>query len=274
MKQKNAITFLDGMRDSIPVAIVYFVVSFTFGVTIAKYGFPAWYSTLLSAINFTSVGQFTGTRMMVESAAIYEIGLAILVVNLRYILCGISISQKLDTKNKLQRMLMGMFIADEIYAVIANKKKVTFKYYMGLVVIPYICWLSGSTCGAYVDALLPERLQASMGIALFCMFIGIIIPPAMRDKRLFLTIGLSSGLSCLFYFTPYLNKVSFGFRIVIAAVISAAVSALLFPIETIDDDSEYTRDEQLSPSSDVDLTVPNEETPSEEPCPSDEEVTQ
>ncbi len=242
MKQKIGTTFLKGMRDSIPVAIVYFVVSFTFGVTIAKYGFPCWYATLLSAINFTSVGQFTGVRMMIESVAIYEIGLAILVVNLRYILCGISISQKLDTKSKWKRMLIGMFIADELYAVIANKQKVTFKYYMGLVPLPYICWIAGSTAGAYMDALLPERLQMAMGIALYCMFIGLIIPPAMRDKRLFFTIGLAAGISCLLYFTPYLNRISFGFRIVIAAVVAAVVSALLFPVSGIDDNSTYVRE--------------------------------
>lgn len=242
MKQKTAVSFLDGMRDSIPIAIVYFVVSFTFGVTIAKYGFPAWYATLLSSINSTSVGQFTGTRMMVESLTIYEIGLAILVVNLRYVLCGISLSQKLDTKSKWKRALVGLFIADELYAIISDKQNVPFKYYMGLVPLPYVFWLAGSTFGAYMDALLPERLQIAMGIALYCMFIGLIIPPAVRDKRRFFAMGLAAGISCLLYFTPYLNRVSFGFRIVIAAVVAALVSALVFPLSTVNDNYVYERE--------------------------------
>lgn len=242
MKQRTAVSFLDGMRDSIPVAIVYFVVSFTFGVTIAKYGFPAWYATLLSSINFTSVGQFTGTRMMIESLAIYEIGLAILVVNLRYVLCGISLSQKLDTKSKWKRALVGLFIADELYAVVSDKQSVPFKYYMGLVPLPYVFWLAGSTFGAYMDALLPERLQIAMGIALYCMFIGLIIPPAVRDKRRFFAMGLAAGISCLLYFTPYLNRISFGFRIVIAAVVAALISALVFPLSTVNDNYVYERE--------------------------------
>ena len=243
MKQKNSVTFIDGMRDSIPIAIVYFVVSFTLGVTIAKYAFPAWYAALFSAINFTSVGQATGIKMIAETATLLEIGIAVFIVNLRYILTGLSISQKLDTKSKWKRALIGLFITDEMYAIVAEKKKITFAYYIGASPLPYACWVLGTAVGAVADAYLPPRLQAAMGIALFCMFIGLIIPPATRDKRLFFTIVVSIGFSCLFYFTPYLNRVSFGIRIVLSAVVSALLSALIFPISNLDDDSEYKHGE-------------------------------
>ncbi len=242
MKQHTHETFLDGLRDSIPIAIIYFIVSFTFGVTVAEHAFPAWYAAIFSAVNYTSIGEITGLNMIIEGATLLEIGLAVFVVNLRYILTGLSLSQKLDTKNKWKRALIGIFITDEVYAVVAHNKKITFAYYMGISPLPYITWTLGTFVGALTDAILPENLQAAMGIALYCMFIGLLVPPAMRDKRIFFTIGLSAGLSCLFYFVPYLNRVSFGVRIVLSAVIAAGISSLVFTITKIDDDSVYVRE--------------------------------
>lgn len=236
------------MRDSIPIAIVYFIVSFTLGVTIAKYAYPAWYAALFSATSFTSVGQATGLKMIAEaSTSLLEIGIAVLIVNFRYILTGISLSQKLNTKSKWKRALIGFFITDEMYAVVSSKKTITFEYYMGASPIPYVSWVGGTVIGAVTDSFLPERVQVAMGIALYCMFIGLIIPPAKRDKRLFFTILLAAAVSCLFYFTPYLKDLSFGIRIVISAVVSALISALVFPVEYLDDDSVYVREPISAP---------------------------
>ena len=249
MKQRTHSTFLDGLRDSIPIAIIYFIVSFTLGVTIAKYTLPAWYAALFSAINFTSVGEATGLKMIVEGTNLGLIGLAVFIVNLRYILTGISLSQRLEPMSKLKRAILGIFITDEMYALVAHNSKITFNYYMGLCPIPYVCWTLGTAVGALTDAFLPPRLQAAMGIALFCMFIGLVIPPAKRDKRLFFTIGLSAAISCLFYFIPVLRAhVAFGIRLVISAIIAAAVTALVFPVDNVDMDLLYVRDSQNTDS--------------------------
>jgi len=242
MKLKTHSTFLDGLRDSIPIAVIYFLVSFTFGVTIARYAFPAWYGALFSAVNYTSIGEATGLKMIVEGATLFEIGAAVFVVNLRYILTGVSLSQRLEPMGRLKRLVIGIFITDELYAIVAHNKNITFKYYIGLSPIPYVCWTLGTFIGALTDAFLPPRLEAAMGIALFCMFIGLVIPPAKRDKRIFFTIGLAAFISCLFFFTPYLNKVTFGFRLVISSIVSAAVSALVFPVDNVDMDLPYTRE--------------------------------
>ena len=244
MKQKTHSTFIDGIRDSIPIAIIYFIVSFTLGVTIARFALPAWYAALFSAINYTSVGEATGLKMIVEAATLWEIGIAVFIVNLRYILTGISLSQRLEPMGKVKRAILGIFITDEMYALVAHNSKITFNYYIGLSIIPYVSWTLGTAVGALTDAFLPPRLQAAMGIALYCMFIGLVIPPAKRDKRLFFTIGLSAFISCLFYFTPWLkDHVSFGIRLVISAIIAAAVTALIFPVAGVDMDLLYTRDD-------------------------------
>ncbi|MBO4554181.1 MAG: AzlC family ABC transporter permease [Clostridia bacterium] len=244
MKQRTHSTFLDGIRDSIPIAIIYFIVSFTLGVTIARFALPVWYAALFSAINYTSVGEATGLKMIVEAATLWEIGIAVFIVNLRYILTGISLSQRLEPMSRVKRMIIGIFITDEMYALVAHNSKITFKYYIGLSIIPYVSWTLGTAVGALADAFLPPRLQAAMGIALFCMFIGLVIPPAKRDKRLFFTIGVAAFISCLLYFTPWLkDHISFGIRLVISAIIAAAISALIFPVAGVDMDLLYTRDE-------------------------------
>ena len=244
MKQKTHSTFIDGLRDSIPIAIIYFLVSFTLGVTIARFALPAWYAAFFSAINYTSIGEATGLKMIVEAATLWEIGIAVFIVNLRYILTGLSLSQRLEPMSKLKRAIIGIFITDEMYALVAHNSKITFKYYIGLSLTPYVCWTLGTAVGALADAFLPPRLQAAMGIALFCMFIGLVIPPAKRDKRLFFTIGVAAFISCLLYFTPWLkDHISFGIRLVVSAIIAAATSALVFPVAGVDMDLLYTRDD-------------------------------
>jgi len=236
IERSNKQVFLDGIKDGIPICIVYFIVSFTFGITVVNYNMPWWYATLISATNLTSAGQFAGVNLIVASAPYYEIGLTVLFINLRYFLMGVSLSQQLDSSySTLKRIVMSLFITDEIFALsITRGNKLKFIYFIGLSITPYFGWALGTLTGGLTNSVLPESLQAAMGIALYCMFIALVIPPAKVEKPIILTIALAVGFSCLFYYTPYLNQVSFGFRVIIATILSAGITALIFPIQDQD----------------------------------------
>lgn len=247
MRTKTKITnaFLCGIKDGVPIALIYFVISFSFGIAVVNYGMPAWYAALISGTNLTSAGQFAGINMMFALSSYFEIAITILLINARYVLMGLSLSQHTDPSVKLpKRIFMSLFLTDEMFAILmTNDKKVTFKYYIGLVILPYLAWTLGSLTGGMTHGFLPESLQAAMGIALYAMFIGIIIPPAKKSKSVFICISISAMFSCIFYFVPYLNKIPTGFQVVIATIISATICSLLFPVSpTINDRTEYVRE--------------------------------
>ena len=237
---REKVTFADGIKEGLPICIAYVAVSFTFGLVVVGYGAPAWLATLISATNLTSAGQFAGVSLMAQSAAYIEIIIAVLVINLRYALMSMSMSQQLDDETGTgKRLLMSAFITDETFAVATTKKRdLNFAYFMGLTLTPYFGWSLGTLAGALVGAILPDRLCAAMGIALYCMFIAIIIPPCKKSRAIIFCILLSVALTCLMYYLPFLAFITAGFRVVIAACVAAGVTAFVCPVK----DDEATRD--------------------------------
>ena len=226
--------FKNGLIDGVAVGFAYLAVSFSFGIFAVQKGMPYWLATILSASNITSAGQFAGITLIAEGAALLEIFFTVLVINARYFLMSLSLSQQLDENTStLKRLLMAYFITDEIFAIASMaKQKLNFKYFMGLSIAPFVGWTLGTLLGGVVNDLLPESLQTAMSIALYCMFIAIIVPPAKKSKPIILCIALAIIISCVFYFTPYLKDyISSGIRVIIASILAAGITAFVFPIQ-------------------------------------------
>ena len=227
------LTFTNGVKDGLPICFAYLAVSFTFGLSAVQEGLNAFLATLISATNITSAGQFAGLKMIVQGALFLEIFLAVFIINSRYMLMSLSLAQNLPQgTSTLKRFIMSIFVTDEIFAVGYDKgKKINFIYFIGLSLTPYIGWTIGTLLGGLTDSILPESLSLAMGIALYCMFIAIIVPPAKKSKPICFCIAVSIALSCLFYYTPYLDKINFGITVIICSLVSACITAWLFPIK-------------------------------------------
>ena len=167
-KIKNIKDIKKGLHDGIPIALGYISVSFTFGIMGVSSGLPWWQVLLISMTNLTSAGQFAGLGIMVMSGGLVEMALAQFVINLRYALMSISLSQKTDASfNLVSRLLTGFGITDEIFAVAASKNRTVGKYYMaGLIIMPYIGWASGTAAGALLGEVIPGILSSALGIAI------------------------------------------------------------------------------------------------------------
>jgi len=183
-KKKSIHEFIAGTKQSIPIALGYFPVSFTFGLMAVRGGIPVWIVILISMTNLTSAGQFAGTNLIIAGSGYVEITVTTFIINIRYMLMSLSLSQKLTQGvSSIKRWTMAFGITDETFTVAAMQKKdITYPYMMGLEVLPYIGWASGTAAGAIVCTLLPETLQNSMGIALYAMFIALVIPAAKKSK--------------------------------------------------------------------------------------------
>lgn len=223
--------FIRGLRHGIPIALGYLCVSFGFGILAVQLGFDIGTATAISMTNLTSAGQATGLKVMAEGGSYVEMALSQLLINLRYALMGISLSQKLDsTFNMPRRCLAAFGITDEIFAVAsAQEGKITARYMYGLILIAFLGWSGGTFLGAAAGELLPASVTNAMGLALYGMFLAIIVPPARKSRGVLVVILLAAACSVLCkYLLPFITS---GFAVIICAVIAAAAGALFFPVK-------------------------------------------
>ena len=227
------LTFKHGIKEGLPIGLGYLSVSFAFGVQASLLGVPWFMSLFISMTNLTSAGQLAGLTVIASLGTLLEMALTQLVINARYFLMSLTLSQKLDNKFSIgQRFLFSAFITDEIFAVSSSKiSPITKKYFFGLVVLPYVGWSLGTLLGAVAGDALPVQITNALGIALYAMFIAIIIPPAISVKGVLPAVLIASGLSIATYYIPIFSSVNAGFKYIFCALISAFITAYFFPIK-------------------------------------------
>lgn len=232
------LTFREGLADGIPIGLGYLSVSFSFGIAAVSQGLPWFAATIISMSNLTSAGQVAGLSIIAAAGTLLEMALAQLIINMRYALMSLSLSQKLDAGfTTPHRFLAAFGITDEIFAVSAGKSKdVTPQYMYGLILLPFICWSTGTMLGGIAGSILPEALCSALGIAIYGMFIAIFIPPARKSMGVFVTVVISAGMSCCLEFIPLFDGVSSGFAIIICTLAAAAVGAVFFPRKEADEE--------------------------------------
>ena len=221
-----------GLRDGIPICLGYFSVSFAFGIFATGEGLSVLESVMISVFNLTSAGQLAGVPIIAHGGSFIELALTQLIINLRYALMSISLSQKLGNSIRLgDRFLIAFSNTDEVFAVASGQHgSVGRRYMYALIATPILGWTLGTLLGAIAGNILPAVVVSALGIAIYAMFIAIVVPVACFDRKTGLCALLSVALSCLFYFTPVLNTVPSGFVIIICAVVASIVFALIFPI--------------------------------------------
>ncbi len=224
--------FKRGLKDGIPIMLAYFAVSLAFGVSAVGLGVPNFIAVIMSMTNLTSAGQQAGVIIVAGLGTVFEIVLTQLVINARYFLMSLSLSQKLDKKfTLLDRFLCGFGITDEIFAVAVSKKGEVCKQYMyGLILLPFLGWTLGTLTGTLLGSFLPEFIVSALSIAIYAMFIAIVIPPCFVDKKIIPVILLSAGLSCLFFFVKVFEPIK-DIACVICAIVASIFGAIFFPIK-------------------------------------------
>ena len=222
-----------GLQDGIPIALGYVSVSFAFGMMASNQGIPVWASVLISFSNLTSAGQFAGLGIIAANGSMMEMALSQFVINLRYFLMSLSLTQKLDEKTKtLQRAVIAHGITDEIFALSSSKpKKVGFLYMISLMFLPILGWIGGTFLGATASTLLPVILRDSLGIMIYGMFLAIIIPPCRTSKNIRIVVLMAAVTSCLFQVLSAYISIGSGFVIILCTLFAAGVGAFLFPID-------------------------------------------
>lgn len=231
--------FRGGLSGGLPIALGYIAVSFAYGLFAAEGGLTPLTASILSLSNLTSAGQFAGTQLIFAGAPYIEIFVTVLLINLRYMLMALSLSQKLRPGiGAFGRAAIGYGVTDEVYAVAALQPgEPGLAYMAGLILLPVIGWTGGTLLGALAGTILPDTMRSALGIALYAMFVAIIIPPARASRPVLLVVLLAASLSAVVQSLPVLRDIPAGWRLIGVTLVSAFAGALLAPIEEDSDGS-------------------------------------
>ncbi len=231
-------SFLEGIKGGIPIGLGYFAVSFSFGMMAVSSGLGIFQATLISLTNLTSAGQFAGIGIIAAGGSYFEMMLTQLIINLRYCLMAFSISQKLRRDETwLHKFGVAFGITDEIFGIsVLYPGKLSAYYSYGAMSMAIPGWTLGTLLGAISGNLLPDMLVSALSIAIYGMFLAVIIPPAKKSREVLAVVIAAMAISSVFAYVPVLQKVSSGFVIIITTLLVAGVAAVLCPVK---EDAEH-----------------------------------
>lgn len=228
-------TYKNGFIAGIPIGLGYLFVSFTFGMTAIIAGLSPFEAVLMSASNCTSAGQLAGTNLIIGHSSYLELLITVSIINSRYFLMSTALSQKLHpSMTFMKRLIISFGMTDEVFAVTSVEvKDVTFSFFMGVFTLPFIGWTSGTLLGALIDSLMNPAMQHAASIAMYCMFIALVLPPAKHHADIRFVVLLTLVLRVLISLVPILNQISGGYSIIICGVTSAIIGAYRYHEEAL-----------------------------------------
>ena len=234
MKEINS--FLRGITDGMPICVGYLSVGFAFGIFAIESGLSILETLLISMTNVTSAGQLAGVPIIAGGGTLIELAVSQLVINLRYALMSVSLSQKIGKSVRMvDRFIIAFVNTYEVFAVASSKEDAVGRKYMyGLILTPFFGWSLGTLLGAAAGNILPASVVSALGIAIYGMFVAIVVPEVKRDRPTLICVLIAILLSCVFTYVPMLKEIPSGFTIIICAAVASAVLALIAPIEVKD----------------------------------------
>ncbi len=225
--------FRAGMRDGVPIALGYFAVAFSLGIAGRNAGLTALQGFIISVLNHASAGEYAGITLIAATAPYWEMAVTILITNARYLLMSCALSQKFDPDSSLvHRIGVGFGITDEIFGItMARPGWVEPRYTYGAMLVAIPSWALGTALGITAGNILPLRVVSALSVALYGMFLAIIIPPARKDKVVAALVALSFGASLAAEVLPVVSGLSAGSRTILLTLLLAGGAAALFPIK-------------------------------------------
>ncbi len=229
--EKHRSAFAQGLRDGIPIALGYFAVAFSLGIAARDAGLTPLQGLVASLLCTASAGEHALFTLVGAGATYLEVALVTLVTNARYFLMSCALSQRISPEMRdIHRWGVGLAVTDEIFGIsIARPGALEPRYHYGAMAVAVPAWAIGTALGILMGNILPLRVVSALGVALYGMFLAIIIPPARKDLAVAVCVIAGFGCSWLFGVLPALRDLSPGLRTIILTLGISAVIALLFP---------------------------------------------
>lgn len=229
---EHGVAFRQGIIHGLPIAMGYLAVSFTLGIAARNAGLTAWQAMLASLLNNASAGEYVGFTLYAAHAALWEVAAMTLVANARYMLMSCALGQRLDPATSLvKRMVLGFCVTDEIFGIsVARPGRLDPWYSYGAMAVAMPCWAAGTAIGVAAGSVLPQRVVSALSVALYGMFLAVIIPPARKNRIVAALVVLSFAASYAAGKLPFLAALSAGTRTILLTIVIAGAAAVLFPV--------------------------------------------
>ena len=233
--------FLRGMRDGAPIGLGYLAVSFALGITAKNAGMTAFQGFLMSWLGMASAGEYAAITVIAASASYWEMALVTLVANARYLLMSFALSQRLSPDLSLgHRLLIGYSVTDELFGIaVSQPKPLDPLYSYGSYAVAVPMWAAGTALGIVAGNILPLRVVSALSVALFGMFIAVIVPPAKENRVVLLFVFLSFAASWAAARLPLVSDMSSGGRVILLTVLLAGIAAAAFPVKEEGEEADH-----------------------------------
>ncbi|MBR5421549.1 MAG: AzlC family ABC transporter permease [Lachnospiraceae bacterium] len=233
MGHKRGAEFAAGFRDGIPIGLGYLAVSFTLGIQCRDAGLSLAQATVMSLVNLTSAGEFAAIGVIGVAGSYIELIVGQFIINLRYMLMSFALSQKVEPGLSIgHRLGIAFGVTDEIFGVSVGRPDRLSPFYSYGAMTPAIPgWTIGTALGVIVGDVLPGSIVNALSLALYGMFLAIIVPKAKEDRHVALACLLALVLSCLFTYLPGLKLISGGSRVIILTLLVSGLAALVWPVK-------------------------------------------
>jgi 4-azaleucine resistance transporter AzlC len=216
---RQASDFIKGVQAGISIAIGYFPIALTFGLLAKTTGLTILETVMMSLIVFAGASQYIALSLLTLGTGTFEIILTTFIVNIRHFLMSASLNEKVEDDRTIYKAIYSFGITDETFSVAATKDgNVTTGYIFGVISVSYASWVVNSGIGHLVGASLPETLQESMTVALYAMFIGLLVPSMKKSLKAIYLASLAAIFNTIFTFAELLST---GWAIVLATILSA-----------------------------------------------------
>ena len=222
-----------GMRDGVPIALGYFAVSFSLGIAARHAGFTPMQGFLASLLNNASAGEYAAFTLIAAKAAYWEVALITLIANARYLLMSCALAQRFAPGTPFwHRLVIGYDVTDELFGITIARPGLLNPYYTyGAILLAAPAWAIGTALGIIAGNALPLRVVSALSVALYGMFLAIIIPPARKNRIVAVLVVISFVLSFTCEYLPGISALSGGTRTIILTVAISAAAAVLFPVK-------------------------------------------
>lgn len=229
--------FICGMRDGFPIGLGYYAVAFSIGIVASKAGLTWWMGAISSFFTRASAGEYGVYSLIAVNAALAEIVGLSLVANMRYLLMTAALTQKFAPGlSLLKRMMVSLCVTDEIFGIsIAYPGFLAPSYTFGAMIVSTLMWSAGCASGIVAGDVLPFNIVSALSVALYGMFIAIIIPPSRKDRSILAVVVCSFLMSAFCAFVPLLSEVNSGTKTIVLTVLISALAAIVRPVKMEDE---------------------------------------
>ena len=225
--------FCDGMRDGFPIALGYFAVSFSLGIAARNAGLTPMQGFWVSLLNNASAGEYAAFTLIAAKATYWEVAVITLIANARYLLMSCALAQRFAPETPFfHRLIVGYDVTDEIFGITIARPGYLNPYYTyGAILLAAPAWAIGTALGIMAGNTLPLRIVSALSVALYGMFLAIIIPPARKNRIVAGLVALSFALSFACEYLPGVASLSSGTRTILLTVLISGAAAVLFPVK-------------------------------------------